>query len=65
MPDDPLVIRSAREADLPALTDIYNAAVTGTDFTGHLAPLSVDERRPWWAAHQDPRYPILVAERAA
>ncbi len=55
-------IRPASEADLPALTDIYNASVTGTDFTGHLAPLTLDERRPWWAAHQDPRYPILVAE---
>lgn len=56
------VIRSAREADLPALTEIYNAAATGTDFTGHLAPLSLEERRPWWLSHQDPRYPILVAE---
>lgn len=56
------IIRPAREADLPALTDIYNAAVTGTDFTGHLAPLTLDERRPWWLAHQDPQYPVLVAE---
>ena len=55
-------IRQAREADLSALTDIYNAAVTGTEFTGHLAPLTLGERRPWWMAHQDPRYPVLVAE---
>ena len=60
--DASLTIRPAREADLPALTDIYNAAVTGTDFTGHLAPLSQEERRPWWLAHQDPRYPVLVDE---
>ena len=56
------VIRPAYEADLPALTDIYNAAIVGTDFTGHLAPLSLEERLPWWLTHQDPRYPILVAE---
>ena len=60
--DTSLTIRPAREADLPTLTDIYNAAVTGTDFTGHLAPLFLEERRPWWLAHQDPRYPVLVAE---
>ncbi len=54
-------IRPACEADLPALTAIYNAAVTGTAFTGHLQALSVDERRAWWEAHQDPRFPVLVA----
>ena len=61
-PEVSRIIRPARESDLPALTDIYNAAVTGTDFTGHFAPLSLGERRPWWLSHQDPRYPILVAE---
>ncbi len=58
-------IRPAREGDLPALTAIYNAAVTGTAFTSHVAPLSVDDRLPWWQAHQDPRYPILVADSGA
>lgn len=57
-----LTIRPAREADLPALTDIYNAAVTGTEFTGHFAPLSLEERRGWWLTHEDPRFPVLVAE---
>ena len=57
-----IVIRSAREADLPALTAIYNAAVTETAFTGHLLPLTVEDRLPWWQAHQDPRYPVLVAD---
>jgi L-amino acid N-acyltransferase YncA len=55
-------IRPAHEADLPALTDIYNAAVTGTDFTGHLAPQTLEQRGPWWLAHQDSRFPILIAE---
>ena len=55
-------IRLARADDLPALTAIYNAAVTGTAFTSHLQPLSVDERLSWWEAHQDPRFPILVAD---
>ena len=55
-------IRPAVKADLPALTAIYNAAVTGTAFTGHFALLTVAERYVWWQAHQDPRYPILVAD---
>ena len=61
----PIFFRPAREADLPALTDIYNAAVTGTDFTGHFAPLTVEERHPWWLSHLDPRYPVLLAEDSA
>ena len=57
-----LILRPARETDLPALTAIYNAAVTDTAFTGHLLPLTVDDRHFWWQAHQDPRFPILVAD---
>lgn len=56
-----ILIRAAREGDLSALTAIYNAAVTETAFTGHLLPLTVEDRFSWWQAHQDPRYPILVA----
>lgn len=58
------IIRTAAERDLPALTAIYNAAVSGTAFTGHLQPLTLDERRVWWAAHADPRFPVLVAAGA-
>lgn len=59
---DNIVIRAALNTDLPALTIIYNAAVTETVFTGHLLPLTVEDRLPWWQSHQDPRYPILVAD---
>ena len=62
---DDSLLRPAREGDLPALTAIYNAAVTGTAFTSHVAPLAVEDRRSWWEAHQDPRYPILVADTGA
>ena len=61
--ESPPAIRPARDDDLPALTDIFNAAVTGTTFTGYLLPLTLDERRVWFASHSDPRYPLLVAER--
>lgn len=55
-------IRPAQESDLSALTEIYNSAITATDSTGYLTPLTREERRGWWLAHQDPSYPILVAD---
>ena len=60
----PFQFRPAIEADLPALTEIYNAAITGTTSTGHLEILTVKDRRSWWKSHLDPRYPILSAECA-
>ncbi|MGI4792061.1 MAG: GNAT family N-acetyltransferase [Janthinobacterium lividum] len=60
--DPTIIIRPAHEDDLSALTEIYNAAVTSTAFTGHFAPQTINERRSWWHSHQDPRYPILVAD---
>ncbi len=64
MPDVSFIIRPALEEDLPALTDIFNAAITGTTFTGFVAPLSLGDRHVWFAAHSDPRYPLIVAERS-
>ena len=61
MPDVQTAIRPARAEDLPVLTEIYNA---GLSAGGYLLPLTVEERRAWYDAHSDPRYPILVAERA-
>jgi L-amino acid N-acyltransferase YncA len=62
--DPPIDFRPAIEADLPALTEIFNAAITGTTSTGHLEVLTVKDRRAWWDSHLDPRYPILTVERA-
>ena len=59
-----MTIRPAVEADLPALTDIYNAAVTARSAAPDLTPRTLEERRVWWQAHLEPRYPILVAEEA-
>jgi L-amino acid N-acyltransferase YncA len=61
--DPPIDFRPAIEADLPALTEIFNAAITGTTSTGHLEVLTVKDRRAWWDSHLDPRYPILTVER--
>ena len=57
-----MTIRPAVEADLPALTEIYNAAVTETDATCDITPRHLEERHEWWRAHQKPLYPVLVGE---
>ena len=59
--EPPIQIRPAGEADLPALTEIFNAAILGPISTGHLEPVTLADRRLWWEAHLDPRYPILAA----
>lgn len=62
--DPPTLFRPAIEADLPAFTEIFNAAITGTTSTGYLEVLTVKDRRSWWDSHLNPRYPILTAECA-
>lgn len=56
-----ILIRRATDADLPAMTDIYNEAVRTTTATFDTEPKTIDERRVWFAAH-DERHPVLVAE---
>jgi L-amino acid N-acyltransferase YncA len=58
-----LRIRLAREADLPAMIDIYNQAVALKGATADLTPLRLADRRRWFAEHTPERYPIWVAER--
>jgi phosphinothricin acetyltransferase len=56
-------IRDARLGDLPAINDIYNYYVSNTTATFHEQPMSIEERRAWWAEHEG-KYPVLVAESA-
>ena len=58
-----LRVRAGAEADLPALTDIYNHYIVNTPITFDATPLAPDERRPWFADHaRDPRHRLIVAE---
>lgn len=54
-------VRPANEADLQAVTDIYNEAVLTTTATFDVEPKSLADRRAWFAEHGG-RYPLLVAE---
>lgn len=57
-----MVIRDAVEADLPAIVEIYNAAIPGRMATGDLEPVSVESRRAWFREHAPGGRPIWVME---
>jgi len=54
------MIRIASAGDLPAIVEIYNHAVTQRFATADLRPVTVDERRGWFADHEPSAYPIHV-----
>ena len=56
-----MAIRHARPADLPEIVAIYNASIPGRMATADLAPVSVDDRRQWFADFDPARRPIWVS----
>jgi phosphinothricin acetyltransferase len=56
------VIRLATGDDLPAVVAIYNASIPGRLATADTAPVSVDDRREWFASFDPDRRPLWVAE---
>ena len=57
-----MLIRKARQEDLPQLLEIYNHEITHGVATFDLEPLTLKERQAWFDSHQDERHPLLVAE---
>lgn len=57
-------IRHAVEADLPAIVAIYNASIPGRLATADTEPVTVDQRREWFAAFAPGSRPLWVAESA-
>ncbi|MER6840474.1 GNAT family N-acetyltransferase [Streptomyces platensis] len=58
-------VRAGVEADLPALTDLYNHFIRETSITFDLEPFTPDQRRPWLLSHpQDGPHRLLVAQEA-
>lgn len=55
-------IRDAVPADLPAIIDIYNAAVATRVSTAQLDPVTVESRREWLNEHSPDRHPFWVME---
>ena len=57
-----MIVRDATETDLPAIVAIYNAAIPGRSATADTEPVTVEERREWFAKHDPERRPLWVAE---
>lgn len=57
-----MIVRDATEADLPAIVAIYNAAIPGRAATADTEPVTVEQRREWFAGHDPSRRPLWVAE---
>lgn len=55
------MIRLANINDLPVLVDIYNQAIKHRK-TAHLSLQSLQDRIPWFEAHQNEDYPIYIFE---
>ena len=56
-------LRDATQADLPAIVAIYNQTIPGRMVTADLDPVSVEQRKAWFAAHSPDKHPLWVAER--
>ena len=55
-----MTLRDAREGDLSAIVEIYNATIPSRMVTADLEPVTVEARRPWFDAHQSSKRPIWV-----
>jgi L-amino acid N-acyltransferase YncA len=57
-----MTIRDAVESDLPAIIEIYNAAVATRMSTAQLDPVTLESRRDWLNEHSPDRRPFWVIE---
>lgn len=55
------IVRPATEADVPAILDIYNAAILHTTATFDVEPQTLDERLQWFRETKPPHC-VIVAE---
>jgi L-amino acid N-acyltransferase len=56
-----IVVREAREKDLPEILEIYNHYVRTSAVTFDLEPISFVERKKWFLEHRG-KHPLIVAE---
>jgi L-amino acid N-acyltransferase YncA len=57
-----MLIRVARQNDLPVMTEIYNLAIETKHSTGDMQPLRVEDRVTWFREHLPDQFPIFVSE---
>jgi L-amino acid N-acyltransferase len=57
-----MLIRAAKDTDVPAILAIYNDVVTNTTAIYDQRPSTLDERRAWFEARRKNNLPVLVTE---
>lgn len=57
------IIRQALASDLPRLLEIYNEEVEHGTATFDTQPLSLEDRRVWFEAHNKDNHPLIVLEQ--
>lgn len=57
------IIRQALASDLPRLLEIYNEEVEHGTATFDTKPLSLEDRRVWFEAHNKDNHPLIVLEQ--
>ncbi len=57
-------IRDAQESDLPAIVEIYNAAIPTRIATADLEPITVESRYLWFRQYHPNKRPLWVLEVA-
>jgi len=60
--DPPIVFRAPRPQDLATVVAIYNEGVLDRNATADLEPVTVEQRRAWFAEHLEGRFPLIIAE---
>jgi L-amino acid N-acyltransferase YncA len=56
-----MTIRDAKETDLAAIVEIYNASIPSRTATADTEPVSIESRGVWFREHQPQRRPLWVA----
>jgi L-amino acid N-acyltransferase YncA len=57
-----ILVRDATDGDLPAIIDIYNAAIAARTATAQLEPVTLEDGGNWLREHSRKGYPFWVAE---
>jgi L-amino acid N-acyltransferase YncA len=60
-----MLIRDAREDDLPGVLAIYNDVIATSTAVYSDLPVTLDNRRTWWEGRVAQGYPVLVAADSA
>lgn len=57
-----VTFRDANFEDLPTIVAIYNSTIASRMVTADTEPVSIDDRTPWFHAHNSSKRPLWVVE---